>query len=159
MKYYLAYGSNLNLPQMRERCPYAVPMGITDLPDWRLVFRGRGSGFYLNVEPAPGCSVPAAVWSVDEADELALDIYEDYPKFYYKHPLPVTCREPESGRELRLDAFVYIMREGFQPGPPTEEYMEACLEGYKNFGFDPQLLWEAKAYSEELADIQEKSHS
>lgn len=159
MRYYLAYGSNLNLPQMRERCPHAMPLGITDLQDWRLVFRGRGGGFYLNIEPAPGYWVPAAVWSVDEADELALDIYEDYPEFYFKKPLHVTCREPENGRERRLEAFVYIMREGFQAGPPTEEYMEACLEGYQNFDFDPRLLWAAKAYSEELADIQEKNPS
>lgn len=38
MKYYLAYGSNLNLVQMFRRCPYARVIGHTSLPGMRLVF-------------------------------------------------------------------------------------------------------------------------
>lgn len=146
-RYYLAYGSNLNQPHMRARCPNARPIGTTVLTGWRLVFRGRGNGFYLNIEPSPEHSVPAVVWSVDEADESALDQYEDYPIFYYKHPLPIVCQHFESGIEQPLDAFVYIMREGFPAGAPTDEYRNACLDGYKSFGFNPQLLREAEEYS------------
>lgn len=40
MKYYLAYGPNLNLVQMRQRCPNARVVGYTYLFGARLVFRG-----------------------------------------------------------------------------------------------------------------------
>ena len=39
-KIYLAYGSNLNLAQMRYRCPAARALATTTVEDWKLVFRG-----------------------------------------------------------------------------------------------------------------------
>jgi hypothetical protein len=36
---YLAYGSNLNIKQMKIRCPYAKPSGTFYMPNYRLVFR------------------------------------------------------------------------------------------------------------------------
>lgn len=148
-KYYLAYGSNLNLPQMEARCPGAKALGTSALEGWRLVFRGRGSGNYLTVQPAPGHTVPAVVWAITEEDERALDDYEDYPAFYYKASWPVLCQGLGTGEAYTQEVFVYIMREGFPAGPPSPEYLAACLEGYRAFGFDQGLLREACAYSQE----------
>ena len=39
-KYYIAYGSNLNLEQMARRCPTAKMIGSTTLKNYRLMFRG-----------------------------------------------------------------------------------------------------------------------
>lgn len=147
-KLYLAYGSNLNKPQMEARCPTARVLGTAALEGWRLAFRGRGAGNYLTIQPAPGFSVPVAVWAVTGEDERALDAYEDYPAFYDKVPLPITYQELGTGRALSRDAFVYIMREGFPAGPPTPEYLRACQEGYQAFGFDLGILQEARARSE-----------
>lgn len=30
-RYYLAYGSNLDMERMGHRCPYAVPVGVTEI--------------------------------------------------------------------------------------------------------------------------------
>ena len=30
-RYYLAYGSNLDMERMEHRCPYAVPVGVTEI--------------------------------------------------------------------------------------------------------------------------------
>ena len=38
-RYYIAYGSNLNVPQMRMRCPGATILGTADLKGWELLFR------------------------------------------------------------------------------------------------------------------------
>ena len=59
-------------------------------------------------------SVPAAVWSVSERDELALDRYEGYPHFYYKTELELPLAE--TGK--KLTAFVYIMHEERKLGIP-----------------------------------------
>jgi len=83
-RYYIAYGSNLNIYQMRFRCPGAKIIGTSKLDGYRLLFKGSQSGSYLTVEKEQGYSVPVAVWAVTEHDEANLDRYEGYPTFYYK---------------------------------------------------------------------------
>lgn len=46
-KIYIAYGSNLNLPQMAQRCPAAKVLGKSELKDYELLFRGSKTGSYL----------------------------------------------------------------------------------------------------------------
>ena len=138
-KYYLAYGSNLNIRQMRYRCPGASPIGITAIPDYELMFKGSMTGSYLTIEPKPGGIVPVAVWEVTAADEKRLDSYEGYPHFYYKKEirLPVRLR---SGKTRKITAFVYIMHEERKLGIPSLTYIRTCEEGYRNFGFDVKYL-------------------
>ena len=50
MKYYLAYGSNLNIRQMQMRCPGAKPVGTMVLEDYELLFKGSKTGSYLTIE-------------------------------------------------------------------------------------------------------------
>ena len=73
MKYYAAYGSNLNLGQMAMRCPGAKPLGTAWLEDWQLLFKGSKSGSYLMIDPKKGSRVPLGVWKVSKADEQMLD--------------------------------------------------------------------------------------
>ena len=63
-RFYIAYGSNLNVRQMRMRCPDAVIIGTAFIPDYRLLFKGSKSGNYLTIEPHSGSQVPVAVWAV-----------------------------------------------------------------------------------------------
>lgn len=145
-KYYIAYGSNLNIPQMRMRCPDAKITGKTELKDWALLFRGSKNGSYLSIEPRKGYSVPIVIWSVSERDEKNLDRYEGYPNFYYKKNLKVSVKGIKSGKMRELDAFVYIMHEDRPIGTPSGFYMATCLEGYLDFDFDADILM--KAYNE-----------
>ena len=153
-KYYLAYGSNLNREQMGYRCPNARPVGTAQLEGWRLVFRGSGSGNYLTIEPVPGCTVPVAVWAVTKADEAALDRYEGYPVFYRKETLAITCTGLKTAQERQVEAFVYLMNDGHLAGLPTTRYMDTCEVGYRDFGFDPEALLEARAYTREVMALE-----
>lgn len=148
--YYLAYGSNLNIPQMRHRCPGAKICGTAEIEDYRLLFKGSKTGSYLTIEKAPGYYVPVTVWSVTEADLKNLDIYEGYPTFYYRKNMKVDMSGiGEVSREVT--AFVYIMHEERKLGLPTNKYIETCYDGYTAFGFDKDLIDEAIEYSwEEL---------
>ena len=138
-RYYLAYGSNLNIRQMRYRCPSAKPIGITAIPDYELLYKGSGTGAYLTIEPKKDGLVPIAVWEVTEADEKRLDAYEGCPTFYYKKELrlPVKLR---NGKTKKVDAFIYIMHEERRHGIPSLTYIRTCEEGYRNFGFDTKFL-------------------
>lgn len=147
MKYYLAYGSNLSVAQMLRRCPSAVYAGYSDIPGYRLLFKGSRTGSYLTIEPMKGRTVPVLVWMVDDEDEKALDYYEGYPKFYRKENMKVLLRsfaDPLLVKEV--EAFVYIMDEGRLPGTPAEGYYMVCLEGYLRFGFKTRIL--ERAYLE-----------
>ena len=104
----------------------------------------RKTGSYLTIEPKQGCIVPAAVWSVSERDELALDRYEGYPHFYYKTELELPLAE--TGK--KLTAFVYIMHEERKLGIPTSAYIRTCVDGYRQFGFDLKHLRKAMDISE-----------
>ena len=138
-RYYLAYGSNLNIRQMRYRCPTAKPIGITAISDYELLYKGSGTGAYLTIEPKKDGLVPIAVWVVTEADEKRLDAYEGCPTFYYKKELrlPVKLR---NGKTKKVDAFIYIMHEERSLGIPSLAYIRTCEEGYRNFGFDTKFL-------------------
>lgn len=141
-KYYLAYGSNLNVRQMALRCPTAKPVGSAVIKDYELLFKGSKTGAYLTIEPKSGAEVPVAVWSVELADEERLDVYEGFPAFYYKteFDLPVNYF---SGKKVVRKAFVYIMHEERPLGLPSGSYVRTCLEGYSNFGFDESILFKA----------------
>ena len=143
-RFYIAYGSNLNVRQMRMRCPDAVIIGTAFIPDYRLLFKGSKSGNYLTIEPHSGSQVPVAVWSVSERDELALDRYEGYPHFYYKTELELSLAE--TGK--KLTAFVYIMHEERKLGIPTSAYIRTCVDGYRQLGFDLKHLRKAMDISE-----------
>ncbi len=142
-RYYIAYGSNLNVEQMRMRCPHATILGTAELAGWELLFKGSRSGSYLTIEECDGGKVPVVVWQVAESDEAALDRYEGFPIFYYKKEIRLQCKEIHSSRRRTVTAFVYIMDETRPLGRPTDRYVWVCEEGYRYFGFDLSFLKEA----------------
>ena len=142
-RYYIAYGSNLNVEQMKHRCPDARVVGTATLEGWTLLFKGSKTGSYLTIEPKKGASVPVAVWEVSERDELNLDRYEGYPNFYYKKDIEVSYKGITTGRVRKRQAFVYIMHEGRPLGQPSEYYLNACARGYHFFDFDVNRLIQA----------------
>lgn len=149
-KYYLAYGSNLNVHQMAYRCPTAEPVGTAALEGWRLEFRGSKSGAYLTIVPCAGGRVPVGVWEITEDDEKALDHYEGFPRFYHKKTLKVKMEESFTHRWRRVSALVYIMREDAAVGIPTHDYVLACRVGCDHFGIGKGALYSAldRAYKE-----------
>lgn len=135
-KFYLAYGSNLNMDQMAWRCPKAEPVGTASLEGWQLQFRGSWSGFYLSIDPCDGSSVPVGVWCITDDDEAALDCYEGFPTFYYKQTVKVRLQPFSGGKPHSIRAMVYIMRDGRPIGLPSPSYVRTCARGYVDFGFD-----------------------
>lgn len=139
----IAYGSNLNISQMRMRCPGARIIGTSVIEDYQLLFKGSKTGSYLTIEPMEGAEVPVVIWEVTETDEKALDRYEGYPNFYYKKEMTLDIKGIITGKVRRRDAFVYIMHEERELGIPSWYYVNTCLDGYRAFGFDEKYLFDA----------------
>lgn len=139
MRYYLAYGSNLNKEQMAHRCPGAEPIGAALIHDYELVFR-RG---FLTIEPKEGASVPVGIWRISAENENALDRYEGYPKFYRKEyfNIPFWMPNDDGANEHCL---AYIMQDGFQIQKPSDSYFYTVYQGYKDFAINRDPL--VKAY-------------
>ena len=142
-RYYIAYGSNLNIMQMRMRCPGARIIGTSVIEDYQLLFKGSKTGSYLTIESMEGAEVPVVIWEVTETDEKALDRYEGYPNFYYKKEMTMDIKGIRTGKVRRRDAFVYIMHEERELGIPSWYYVNTCLDGYRAFGFDEKYLFDA----------------
>ncbi|HEX3017824.1 MAG TPA: gamma-glutamylcyclotransferase family protein [Caproicibacter sp.] len=142
-KLYVAYGSNLNLAQMAERCPTARVAGTGVMEGWRLLFRGAHAGAVATVEPFEGGSVPVLVWKITSADETVLDRYEGWPYLYRKETVEVKLADET------VQAMVYIMNEGRPLGQPSCYYYATILEGYQDAGFDTEILRKATADSVE----------
>ena len=143
-RYYIAYGSNLNIRQMKRRCPGATILGTANLKGWELLFKGSGTGSYLTIEECEGGTVPVVIWDVTPADEAALDRYEGFPSFYYKKEIRLQYKGIRTGKRRTVTAFAYIMHEDRPVGVPSQYYMTTCMEGYETFRFDRKVL--AAAY-------------
>ena len=124
--YYFAYGSNMNIAQMRLRCPGAISRGYAALVDWRLVER-----CYADIDEAPGYEVNGVLWEINHHHLRLLDQYEGYPHLYQRQFVPIN-------HVGHIDEVVAIT---YQMTPLTKHRQErimfdatyalGCLEGQK----------------------------
>lgn len=138
-KYYIAYGSNLDVDQMLRRCPDAITIGSSTIDRYKLVFRGNSGSGVATIEPSERDSVPVGIWSISPSDEDALDWYEGFPRLYVKQLFTLLVR----GKVVK--AMAYIMTPGHEIAQPSSLYLNTILDGYKDFGFDPAPLLAAAA--------------
>jgi hypothetical protein len=134
---YVAYGSNLDLDQMRYRTPSAEPIATMELPNWQLVFNG-----VADIIPKDGASVPLGVFEMNSVEDWeALHAYEGTrPKdaMYY-----LTEIETEHGTAL-----TYTMSGGRNVYAPSGHYYDTIERGYSHFGMDDAPLKDARKRSE-----------
>ena len=137
--YYIAYGSNLSIEQMKVRTPDAVIVGTGMLQGWRLLFRK-----FATIKKSKNFNTPVLIWDISEQDEKNLDRYEGFPNFYIKKNVKV--RIGRNNEEIK--AMVYIMtpeavKARIKEALPSEYYYSLLAHGYQDFGFDENILLEA----------------
>jgi hypothetical protein len=120
---YFAYGSNLNIKQMKSRCPAAQPLRRFKVADARLVFRS-----FADCVHEPGAVCHGGVWRITPQCEAALDIYEELVSGLYRKER-IELSEPIEGEgELML----YLMNStGIMP--PSLSYLDVIRQGYRDF--------------------------
>lgn len=145
-KLYAAYGSNMNVEQMRLRAKNVCMVGRGYIVDYELEFRR-----YANIKKSKGQRVPVVLWTITEDDEEKLDRYEGVDKGIYRKEMmkvviidlvSVDSFSKESNNDIETEAMVYLMNsnnarnEQFPPWP----YYNTVLEGYRQNGFAPDPL-------------------
>ena len=134
---YFAYGSNMVLEAMRERCPTARALGPAVLRDWRYRINDRG---FATVVPEAGGIVHGLLWEIDATAEAALDVYEALEEGMYRKTQLTVVR---AGRPLT--AMVYLAT-GSDPGWPIDGYQEEIVEAARGLGAPDAYLEELRGW-------------
>jgi len=124
-----AYGSNLDIAQMKRRAPDAKPLASFTLTNARLIFRGVADVVY-----DPDSEVVGGVWKISPADEAALDLYEGVASGMYRRTIL-----PIKGFPGEPEVLLYQMNsEGIYP--PSFGYLETIRQGYADFNLPTASL-------------------
>ena len=132
---YFAYGSNMCIRQMNERCPDNSKIGIGQLSGYRWIISTRG---YANVVKSPDDDVWGVIYEISIQDEAKLDGYEGVStKCYLKENLDIlidrkiknclTYVDPIT--EIGIPSYTYsnTINEGVLDSKLPEEYVEKYL--------------------------------
>ena len=114
---YFAYGSNLNLSQMKRRCKDSVFLKKINLENFRLTFRSRYRA--ADIEPKKNSLVPGGLFEISKSDEKKLDLYEDYPILYKKYYFIFSGRKVMTYTMVKKTPFRF----------PTERYLNVVKRG------------------------------
>ncbi len=128
---YFAYGSNLNLFQMKRRCKDSIFLKKYELKGYRLNFRSKYRA--ADIEKSKNSLVPGALFEISKSDEKKLDVYEDYPNLYKK--LYFTY--------YNKTVMTYIMVNKTEFRYPTERYLNVVKQGYKDCNLNISYLKKA----------------
>ena len=128
---YFAYGSNLNLFQMKRRCKDSVFLKKYELKGYKLNFRSKYRA--ADIEKSKNSIVPGALFEISKSDEKKLDVYEDYPILYKKIYFYYYNKK----------VMTYIMVKKTEFRYPTERYLNVVKQGYKDCKLDMSYLLKA----------------
>ena len=131
---FVAYGIGLNRSEMAKHCPTAKLLGMSELKNYKIAFRGGNASAVATIKKAKGCSVPALLWEITSQDEATLDRWIGVPELYRK----ATIKIRRDG--YPLDALIYILFSEKPQNKPSSFYYSTLLEGYRAAGFDTETL-------------------
>lgn len=141
---YFAYGFNLNLLEMKKKCPTARVLGIAKLPEHQLNFYGHSSvwdGATESVVPHPASHVWGVLYELDAAAWETLDGYED-ARFdgtgaYFHYPVEVL-----NTKGAVIPATIYKKSVLRQPQLPSSEYLTIICQGAQEQNLpDDYITW------------------
>jgi len=124
MQPYFAYGSNLDVTQMRRRCPDAIEPRPATLADHDWLINERG---VATVEPLDGARVHGVLWQISDHDLAVLDSAEGVPVRYRRDRMTVDTTEGPA------EAWVYVDPR-VEPGAPRPGYLERIIDGATHHG-------------------------
>lgn len=128
---YFAYGSNLNLDQMKKRCPEFKKIGYGILKNYLWFISKRG---YANIVPSENDEVHGIIYDLSESDIDNLDIKEGVTSgCYSKNFLIVECNR------FPFKCLVYV--DSTQtPGVPKTEYITRINQGIMDSKLSPDYI-------------------
>ena len=139
---YFAYGSNLDLPQMKRRCPSSKLISKGSLSGYRLTFNIFSSGWgggVADVIQDQGSKVWGLVFELSDTDLERLDRYEGYHKDWTSlYERWKTVIDTPNGQVS--DVWVYTVVEKQKFVKPTPEYLQIIKDAAMKWNFPKAYL-------------------
>ena len=134
---YFAYGSNLDLLQMKRRCPSSELISKGSLPGYRLTFNRYSSGWnggVADVIKEQGSEVWGLVFELSDTDLKRLDRYEgcykDQTSLYERWKAVI---DTPNGQVCDVWVYAVVEKEKFvQPAP---EYLQIIKDAAMRYDF------------------------
>ena len=134
---YFAYGSNLDLVQMKIRCPSSELISKGSLPDYRLTFNRYSSGWgggVADVIQGKGSEVWGLVFELSNSDLKRLDSYEgcynDQTSLYERWKAVINTPKGQIS-----DVWVYTVVKKQKFVQPTLEYLQIIKDAAVRWNF------------------------
>jgi gamma-glutamylcyclotransferase (GGCT)/AIG2-like uncharacterized protein YtfP len=143
VRFYAAYGSNLDPGRMRAYCPHSPLVGTGWLQGWRLTFGGEellgDEGSVSTVVEDVGGRVFVALYDIHPTDEEQLDELEGFTAgAYRKLHVRVATLDGE------VTAWVYVF-DGYEGGLPTEWYLTEIANAAEKAGAPDDYVADLRA--------------
>jgi gamma-glutamylcyclotransferase (GGCT)/AIG2-like uncharacterized protein YtfP len=133
MKHYFAYGANMDLDTMFDRCPNVTFIEAGELTGYRFIINTRG---VASIVPDVNSSVSGIIWTITEDDEVFLDHFEGVKGgLYTKHTVTVG----EIIESNMHDCLVYVASDS-KEGKPIEGYFTNIIKWAKNYRFSKEYV-------------------
>ncbi len=136
-----AYGSNMDFPQMRERCPSAVFTCIASLKDYRLAFtrksKKRGCGV-ADVLSANGQIVWGVVYDIPDTEMPDLDSKEGVNSNSYVRRPGTVYRDGDETKLLNTEIYFAVPQQN--PPLPNQAYKDLIVNGAKYWKLPPDYI-------------------
>jgi hypothetical protein len=148
IEFVFAYGSNMDLSQMRERCPNSkdkLQPFIAKADGWKLCFprhSDRRQGGVGSIVSAKGQAVWGVVFGLTLEDLAKLDRSEGVPNAYRRDRLPVTW-----GNHLKQEVWAYFAIAQDNPTKhyiPHQDYLALYIRGAESFKLPAEYIDQLK---------------
>ena len=130
---YFAYGSNLELNQMKDRCPDSKLISEGYLKDYILSFDKFSPGWKCGVADIVKSfnnKVWGLLYDISERDLLKLDSYEGHPNFYRRIIVNIIKTNDQI-----VEAYTYEVVNKDKFVRPSKEYINIIKEAAKKYNF------------------------
>lgn len=133
--YYFAYGSNMDAPQMAQRCPNANKIGIGILLNHKIItshYSPSWDGGVFSVAPNSTTDVKGVIYDVTPSCVSSLDHFERYPKIYSKQEITI-IDENNKGKEYSCLIYISNFNEDIAV---SARYLDVCQSAAIANGFN-----------------------
>ena len=142
MALYAAYGTNLDVSRMRERCPHSPVRGSGWLEGWRLTFGGEEIGWdgaLATVVEDVGARLFVMLYDVPPVDEDTLDEWEGHELGLY-----TKLRVRVQALEGDVLAWLYVLN-AYEGGLPSAHYLSVLADAAEQAGAPGDYLADLRA--------------
>jgi gamma-glutamylcyclotransferase (GGCT)/AIG2-like uncharacterized protein YtfP len=137
--YYFAYGSNMNLDQMKERCGenFSV-LGTLKLDKYEIGFDSEG---YANIRPKENAIVYGVLFEVNDYCLKQLDKYEGVPDVYRRQEIVIEFNDKI------IKAITYIESPDEFNNKPRKDYLEKIIKGCEQNKLPREWIEKLKSFN------------